>query len=140
MPVSKDVKKAMLEFYRRFSAGDVAAFAELITEREDALVIGTDPGQWTEGHDAWVAGYAGVMEQMPGLELRAGDRLTAFEDGPIGWAADQAWIVLPDGAEIPLRITAVFRNERATWKIVTAHLSLGVPDTKLTKLLPELLG
>jgi hypothetical protein len=33
-----------------------------------------------------------------------------------------------------------FRNERATWKIVTAHLSLGVPDTKLTKLLPELLG
>jgi ketosteroid isomerase-like protein len=140
MPASEDVKQAMLEFYKRFSAGDVAAFAERITEQEDALVIGTDPGQWAQGHDAWVAGYAAVMEQMSGVKLRAGDRLTAFEDGSIGWAADRAWIVLPDGAEIPFRITAVFRNESATWKIVTAHLSLGVPDAKLTELLPQLLG
>jgi ketosteroid isomerase-like protein len=139
MPISEDVKRAMLEFYQRYSAGDVAAFAHQITEQEDALVIGTDPSQWAVGHDAWVAGYAEVMEQMPGLQLRAGDRLTAFQDGPIGWAADRALIVLPDGAEIPLRITAVFRNEGAIWRIVTAHLSLGVPDAKLTELLPHLL-
>src|SRR5687768_14470797 len=111
MPISEGVKQAMLEFYRRFSAGDVAAFAEQITEHEDALVIGTDPSQWANGHDKWIAGYAAVMEQMPGLQLRAGDRLIAFQDGPIGWAADQASVVLPDGAEIPVRITAVFRNE-----------------------------
>jgi ketosteroid isomerase-like protein len=140
MSVSPDVKQAMVEFYKRFSAGDAAAFAERITEQGDALVIGTDPSQWAEGHDTWVAGYAAVIEQMPGLQLRAGERLAAFQDGPIGWAADQAWIVLPDGAEIPLRITAVFRNEAAVWKIVTAHLSLGVPDAKLTELLPHLLG
>ena len=140
MPISEDVKQAMLAFYKRFSAGDVAAFAEHITDREDALVIGTDPSQWAEGHDSWVAGYAEVMEEMAGVQLRAGDRLTAFQDGPIGWAADQAVIVLPDGAEIPFRITAVFRNEGPIWKIVTAHLSLGVPDAKLTELLPHLLG
>lgn len=139
MPTSEDVKQAMLEFYRRFSAGDVAAFAERVTDQVDALVIGTDPSQWAEGRDRWVAGYAAVMEQMPGLQLRAGDRLTAFQDGPIGWAADQALIVLPDGSEIPLRITAVFRSEEAIWKIVSAHLSLGVPDAKLTELLPHLL-
>ena len=140
MPASEDVKGALLEFYVRYSAGDVAAFAERITEREDALVIGTDPAQWAEGHDAWVAGYAAVMEQMPGLKLRGGDRISAFQDGPIGWAADKAWIVLPDGSEIPFRITAVFRSEGTTWKLVTAHLSLGVPDAKLTELLPQLFG
>jgi ketosteroid isomerase-like protein len=140
MPVSEDVKQAMLDFYERFSAGNVDAFAEQITEQEDALVIGTDPGQWAEGHDTWVAGYAAVMQQMPGVRLRAGDRLVAFRDGSIGWAADQALIVLPDGSEIPFRITAVFRTEGAGWKIVTAHLSLGVPDAKLTELLPHLLS
>jgi hypothetical protein len=139
MPMSEDVKQAMLEFYKRFSAGDVAVFAEHITEQEDALVIGTDPSQWAVGHDAWVAGYAAVREQMPGLQPRAGDRLTAFQDGTIGWAADQALIVLPDGAVVPIRITAVFRHEGAIWRIVTAHLSLGVPDAKLAVLLPHLL-
>ena len=139
MQASEDVKQAMLEFYKRFSAGDVAAFAEQITEQEDALVIGTDPGQWAEGHETWVAGYASVVQQMPGLQLRAGDRLTAFQDGRIGWAADQALVVLPGGSRIPLRITAVFRKEDDAWKIVTAHLSLGVPDAKLDELLPLLL-
>jgi hypothetical protein len=33
----------------------------------------------------------------------------------------------------------VFRRERGGWKIVTAHLSLGVPDDKLPQLLPHLL-
>jgi ketosteroid isomerase-like protein len=139
MPVSDGVKQAMLDFYERYSAGDVAAFAEQITEEEDALVIGTDGSQWAEGRDTWVSGYESVMDQMPGLQLRAGDRLTGHEDGPIGWAADQASIVLPDGSDVPVRITAVFRRERGGWKVVTAHLSIGVPDAKLTELLPLLL-
>lgn len=80
------------------------------------------------------------MEQMPGLQLRAGERLSAFQHGPIGWAPDQASIVLPDGSEIPFRITAVFRNEGAVWKVVTTHLSLGVPDAKLTERLFHLLS
>jgi hypothetical protein len=112
VPVSEDVKQAMLEFYERFSAGDVAAFAEQITEQDDALVIGTDPSQWAVGHDTWVAGYRAVIEEMPGLRLRPGDRLTAFQEGSMGWAADQASILLPDGSDIPLRITAVFATRR----------------------------
>jgi ketosteroid isomerase-like protein len=129
----------MLDFYERFSAGDVAAFADQITEEGDALVIGTDGRQWAEGRDAWVSGYASVVGQLPGLRLQAGDRLVAHEEGTIGWAADRASVAIPDGPEVPLRITAVFRRERGGWKIVTAHLSLGVPDDKLPQLLPHLL-
>jgi hypothetical protein len=102
-------------------------------------VIGTDERQWAEGRDAWVSGYASVVDQLPGLRLQAGDRLVGHEEGTIGWAADRASVVIPDGPEVPIRITAVFRSERGGWKIVTAHLSLGVPDDKLPQLLPDLL-
>ena len=139
MAVSDGVKQAMLDFYERYSAGDVAAFAEQLTEQGDALVIGTDGGQWAEGRDAWVSGYQGVMEEMSGIQLRAGDQLVGHAKGAIGWAADRPSVVLPDGTDLPVRMTAVFRRERGGWKVVTAHLSLGVPDAKLAELLPQLL-
>ena len=35
---------------------------------------------------------------------------------------------LPDGTEIPVRLTAVFRKENNDWKIVLRHLSIGIPN------------
>jgi ketosteroid isomerase-like protein len=140
MPASDGVKQAMVGFYERFSAGDVAAFAEQITNQEDALVIGTDWSQWGEGRETWVSAYEMQMQQMPGLQLQAGNKLRGYEDGSVGWAADEASVVLPDGSLVPVRVTAVFRREGGGWKIVSAHLSLGVPDAKLEELLPQLLG
>ncbi len=140
MAASDAVKQAMVEFYKRFSAGDVSAFGEQITQEEGAFVIGTDGRQWADGRDAWISGYESQIQQMPGLGLQAGTRLVGYEEGSVGWAADEASVVLPDGSQIPVRITAVFRREGGDWRIVNAHLSLGVPDEKLEELLPQLLG
>lgn len=140
MTASEGVKQAMVGFYERFSGSDPGAFGEFISTDADAWVIGTDWGQWEIGHDRWIAAFETQMEQMPGLKLQAGDRLMGYEEGSIGWAADQPSLVLPDGTEVPLRLTAVFRREGGGWKIVTAHFSFGVPDAKLEELLPQLLS
>lgn len=140
MPSSEGVKHALISFYERFSSGDVTAMAELITKEEDAIVIGTDPAQWTAGRDEWIAGFQGQVEQMPGLQMQAGNRLQAYEEGSVGWAADEPSVVFPDGGGFPVRVTAVFRQEGGEWKIVNAHVSIAVPDAKLEELLPQLLG
>ena len=137
MHESDDVRAAMLRFYERFSGGDPEAFGEMITTGDRALVIGTDPGQWAEGRDTWVAGYRSQIEAIPDLRLEAGD-LRASAEGGMGWAADRPRVVLPDGTVLPSRLTAVLGREEGVWRLVHLHLSFGVPDDKLEELAPAL--
>lgn len=139
MTMSDEVVRALTDFYGRFSAGDVEVFAQGLAAGDEALVIGTDGGQWEEGHDTWASAYGSQMEQLPGLTIKAGDRLRGYAEGDLGWAADQPSFVLPDGTELPVRLSAVFHREEGMWKIVHLHVSFGVPDAKLEQLLPVLL-
>jgi len=140
MPESDGVRQALVRFYKAFSSGDPEQMRALIATEEEAFVVGTDPLQWEMGRDTWADSYRVQTEQMPGIAIRVGQRLAGYENGAVGWAADEPSIVLPDGTPIPVRITAVFHHEGGEWKIVTAHVSFGVPDAKLEELLPQLLG
>ena len=140
MPSSDGVKQAMLRFYEAFGAGDVELFAQHITAHGDAFVLGSDWDQWGVGRDAWVEGYRTQIAETPGICFEAGERLQGFEEGTIGWAADQPNVVLPDGPAVPIRVTAMFRQEAGDWKLVNVHVSFGVPDAKLFELLPTLLS
>lgn len=134
MQKSAAVCEAMVRFYDRFSAGDVAGFADMITAWEGAFVIGTDPQQWEDGRETWIAGYESQISQIPGLRLAAGD-LRGYAEGSLGWAADRPTFVLPDGTAIPTRLTAVLHQEDGQWKLVNAHFSVGVPDDELFDLI-----
>jgi hypothetical protein len=114
--------------------------SEGVPTEEDAFVLGSDWDQWSTGRDKWIDGYRAQIGEIPGLRFEAGERLCAYEEGTVGWAADQPNIVLPDGTAVPVRATAVFRQEGGGWKIVTLHVSFGVPDAKLEELLPQLLS
>lgn len=134
MHQSTDVREAMLRFYDRFAAGDVAAFAQTITSWEDAFVIGTDPGEWLDGRAAWIAGYEEQVRAVPGIRLEVGN-LRGYAEDSLGWAADQPTFVIPDGSTIPTRLTAVLRLEDGIWKVVNAHFSVAVPNDELFDLL-----
>jgi hypothetical protein len=120
----------MQRFYQLFSAGDVEGFAQIITQREDAFVIGTDPGEWQDGRATWIAGYEEQITAIPGVRLEAGD-LRGYAEGTLGWAADQPSFILPDGTRIATRLTTVLRLEDNTWKVVNAHFSIGVPNEEM---------
>jgi hypothetical protein len=134
MEQSADVRQGMLRFYDRFSAGDVAGFAQTITAWEGAFVVGTDPGEWQNGRETWIAGYQEQVTAIPGIRMEAGD-LRGYAEGSLGWAADQPSLVLPDGSRVPTRLTAVLRLEEGAWKLVNAHFSVGVPNEELFDLL-----
>jgi len=57
-----------------FSAADLESLAEIIAQEDEGiLVIGTDPGDWIEGREQWIAARKALMEGMwEGLRLEAG--------------------------------------------------------------------
>jgi ketosteroid isomerase-like protein len=130
----------MLELYRRLSSGDPAVLGEYISTEEDAFVLGTDWDQFEDGRDAWIAAYKVQTGETPEFRIEPGERLRGQEEGSVGWAVDQPNWVFGDGTAIPIRITALFRQEGGGWKVVNAHFSFGVPDARLEELLPQLLG
>jgi hypothetical protein len=62
---SAEVRDTLLRFYEVFPAGDPEGFAQIIAqEDEGVVVIGTDPAQWTEGREQWIAARQAVVREM----------------------------------------------------------------------------
>jgi len=112
----------MLRYYDRASAADAGSFDLLVSREEASTIIGTAPHEWHGSRDKWKAAFPPI-----GLRVEAGD-LQAWEEGSIGWLSDTPSFILPDGTAIGTRVTAVMRQEDGEWKLVQAHVSLGVPD------------
>jgi hypothetical protein len=132
---SAEVRDTLLRFYEVFPAGDLEGFAQIIThEDEGVVVIGTDPAQWTEGREQWLAAREAVVHEMEGLRFEAGEEPHGYEEGSMGWVADRPRAVLPDGDAISTRLTGVVRQEGGKWRLVHIHISVGVPDEEVVEL------
>ncbi len=132
---SAEVRDTLLRFYEVFPAGELEGFAQIIThEDEGVVVIGTDPAQWTEGREQWLAARQAVVREMEGLRFEAGEEPHGYVEGSMGWVADRPRAVLPDGNAISTRLTGVVRQEEGEWRPVHIHLSVGVPDEEVVEL------
>ena len=125
MEHSADLKEILLRYYEAVSKGDAAFMERILSSQSEVLVIGTDPDEWWS--DPAVINQALKEQAEAGIQLLPGGP-QCLREGAIGWIADNARFVLPDGSEIPFRFTAVFREEEGEWRMVQAHASLGVPN------------
>jgi hypothetical protein len=126
---SDDVRGAMLEFYERLSAKDVASFDRLVSDDPATLVIGTAPGEWVTERDRLRFGF-----EAEGLAIEAGARPAGYEQRDIGWFVDEPTYTFPDGSRMRTRLTAVLLLEQGDWRIVHMHVSVGVPDDEVVAL------
>ncbi len=68
---SAEVRDTLLRFYEAFSAPDLEGFAHIIAQEDESiLVIGTDPGDWSEGRERWIAAREALTHAMEGSGLR----------------------------------------------------------------------
>jgi SnoaL-like domain len=132
---SAKVTDTLLRFYEVFSAPDLEGLAQIITQEADqsVLVIGTDPGDWAQGREQWIAAREALTHAMEGVRLEAGEEPQGYEEGSMGWVADRPSAVLPEGT-ISTRLTGVVRQEEGEWRLVHIHLSVGVPDEEVVEL------
>lgn len=110
-----------------FGQSDAEALRALFDRRDDVVAIGTDPAEWWAGYDTATRIFITQSEEMSGATLIPANP-TAFEEGDVGWVADQPVLRLPDGTEAPLRLTAVYRKTEDGWKAVQWHASFGIPN------------
>ena len=129
MQSSDELRNLILQLYKKEASGGLFDFAaQLYSRQEGVLVIGSDPGDRYEDYESVIGFYqaAGVA----GLEIKVDD-LKAYSEGPFGWVVDRVIATLLNGIEVPVRHTYVFHKENGIWKIVHAHISVGVPDESL---------
>lgn len=129
MQSSDELKKLIIQLYKNEASGRIFDFARhLYSRQEGTLLIGSEPGDRYEGYDAIIHFYkeAGTVA----LEIIV-DEIDAYTEGAFGWAVDHVTARLPNGTEIPVRHTYIFNLEEGGWRIIHAHISVGVLDENL---------
>jgi hypothetical protein len=64
---------------------------------------------------------------MGGVKLVDEDT-KAYSEGTVGWASSRTIMRMPDGLEIPFRMTGVLHQEDGSWKFLQWHASIGVSN------------
>jgi len=126
---SEELRGLTRRLYRIFNDSDPDILGDIVSRDPCLLIIGTDPAEWWTDHDE----YCQVLNRQLGeaaFQFRAGD-IQAWVNGPVGWAADEPTVVLEDGTEMTVRMTAVFTLDRGHWTLVQLHLSSGVQNEEL---------
>ncbi len=128
MEESAEIRSVAMHYFDAISQGDLSYLERFISRDDSTLLIGTDPNEWWVGYDTimgiWKAQFEAVGGSFP---IRA-TKLQAYRDGNVGWFAAQPVAHLPNGTEVPFRITTVVRKEAGEWKLVSSHGSFGVPN------------
>jgi hypothetical protein len=118
-----ELKELVLRLYEAVSRGDGAAIEGLLSRERGLVFIGTDPNEWFEDS----ASVRTMLEAQAGAGVTVvPGEIGAYREGSVGWIADRGVFKLPDGGEVPFRITAVFRREDGEWKLIQEHASIGV--------------
>ena len=125
-----ELKELYLQCCEAMSRGDYLFFARRFSQKEGVLAIGTDPTEWLEGYAAIAGVFKSQLEQAGGFLVLPGTP-RSHRDGSIGWVAGRPAIKLPNGSEIPARLTAVFQQDQGDWKIVQWHFSVGISNEDL---------
>jgi ketosteroid isomerase-like protein len=135
MERSDELRELMLGFYDALANGDVAFVERHFSGDADARAIGTDPQEWWSGPRV-VEVFKEQVQAMGGrMPLRPGEP-EAYVEGSVGWVADQTVFILPDGGELPFRVTCVLHREDGDWKFVQSHASVGVANEEAFGELP----
>ena len=123
-----EVRKVLDEMIEAQNAGDTGRLRSMLSERPDAVHIGTDAEEW------WTSGQVvdAVAAASGGDDIRAvADDIDVHIHGDIAWAEGRGRFTRADGAEQPVRMTGVLVREDNQWKVVQSHASIGVPNADI---------
>ena len=129
MQPSDELKSLILLLYKKENDEGLFRFAQELYSKEDGvLVIGSEPGEGYAGYEGVLEFYRREGETHPEVEVKD---IQAFTKNGFGWVVDRVSARLPGGMKVPVRHTYLFHQEGNTWKVIHAHISVGIPDKDL---------
>jgi uncharacterized protein (TIGR02246 family) len=125
--VREEVRAALDEVLDAQNAGDAGRLGSMLSERPDAVHIGTDAGEW------WTSKQ--ILDDMAAagdddIQVVADD-IDVHVLGDVAWAEGHGRFTNPGGGERPVRMTAVLVREDGRWRVAQSHASIGVPNADI---------
>ena len=132
MERSDELREVVLATFEVYSGegGDPSVIDRHTSAQEGVVLIGSDPNEWWEGEQAAEVLKQEMQEDI--VRVSSPGEVEAFVEGTVGWASSRPVWTLEDGTEISTRWSAVFHQEDGEWKMVQAHVSIGVPNEELS--------
>ena len=124
---AEEVRAAVGEMIDAQNAGDAGRLRPLLSERTDAVHIGTDPEEWwtsKEILDEVAAGGDGDIQVVA-------DDLDVHVQGDVAWVEGRGRFTNRSGGERPVRMTGVLVRDYSRWTMVQSHASIGVPNADI---------
>src|SRR5215469_15605413 len=124
---AEEVRAAIDEMIHAQNVGDAERLRTLLSERPDAVHIGTDAGEWwtsKELLDDVAAGGDGDIQVVA-------DDVDVHVQGDVAWVEGHGRFTNRSGGERPVRITGVLIREHGRWAMVQSHASIAVPDADM---------
>ena len=124
-----EVRAAVGELIDAQNAGDAQRLRSLLSERPDAMHIGTDAGEWWTSKkllDDVASGGDGDGD----VQLVADD-LDVHVQGDVAWVEGRGRFTNRSGGQRPVRITGVLLREHDRWTLAQSHASIAVPNADI---------
>lgn len=123
-----EIRAVLDQLLQAQNAGDAERVRSMLSERPDAVHIGTDAEEWWTSKQvadavAAVAGGDGVQAVADDIDIHV--------QGDVAWAEGRGRFTNASGGERPLRLTGVLIREDGQWKVAQSHASIGVPNADI---------
>jgi class 3 adenylate cyclase len=107
-------------------------------------MIGSEKADWVQSYQAVIDAWAAQDPEFFDVTDTKLQRIEAFEDGNVGWAAIEQERTQANGEHFTFRITLVLVLEDWTWRVAQMHYSVAEDDVtlnvELTRTLSDLLA
>jgi adenylate cyclase len=119
---SEEIRRVVGRWIEATASGDADSVLGRLSENPGALSVGTDPGEWWHGEEAFAI-WKRQFEEAGSFRFEPGP-IEAWEEGTVGWGGTRVTIDLGEATR-EARLTCVLHLERDEWKMVQHHLSFG---------------
>ena len=130
MKKSEEIKNLILETLEKSNKGTPDEPGTNLSKDENVMVVGSDPTEWTIGHDNIVKSQTAEQEGMPKATYEISN-LHTFEEGTVGWYVCKSVAKYENGKELEMRVNGVMHKEDGKWKSVFQNYTIEVPNEKI---------
>jgi len=124
---AEEIRAAIGEMIDAQNVGDAERLRSLLSERPDAMHIGTDSGEWWTSKEL----IEDVAAAADGDIQVVADDLHVHVQGDVAWVEGRGRFTNRSGGARPVRITGVLIREHGRWTMAQSHASIAVPNADI---------
>ena len=123
MEAAPEIVLLMERLFQSLETRDVEAVLDCVSREPGTLMIGYDPDEWWAGYDQFRAVFRVQNQEAPTTKFEV-EEVTAWKESTVGWAVARFSAIVEGRPSIPERVTAVWHQEGAYWRIVQWHVAI----------------